>query len=62
MNKIWRIKDKNEKYSDEELITMIKNGNIKKDDYIKTDDMKDYIKVEESIYQFYLEGEGNEVI
>ena len=62
MNKIWRIKDKNEKYSDEELITMIKNGSITKDDYIKTDDMKDYIKVEESIYQFYLEGEGNEVI
>ncbi len=62
MNKIWHIKDKSEKYSDEELIEMIKQNIINKDDYIKTDDMKDYIKVIESIYQFYLKGEADETI
>lgn len=57
MNKIWRIRGKEGKFTDEELIKMIKEGQLSHDDYISTDDMKTYMKIEDTIYEFYLRKE-----
>lgn len=54
MSKIWKIRGKEEKISDAELIAMIKEGRISKDDYISNSDMKSYMKIEDTIYQYYL--------
>ncbi len=61
MNKnIWTIKGRKEKVSDEALIEMIKNGELTKDDYIKNRDLGRFVKLDDSIYEFYLKGENNE--
>lgn len=60
--KIWKVRNKNDKYTDEELVEAIKSGKISKDDYIATRDMKTYLQVKKSIYQFYLKEETNEII
>ena len=61
MKKIWNVKNKNS-YTDEELIEAIKHGNVNGDDLIISDMLKNYIKVSDSIYQFYLEGHNSETI
>ena len=61
MKKTWNVKNK-DSYSDEELIEAIKNGSVKGEDFIISDTLKDYIKVSDSIYQFYLEGKVDEAI
>ena len=61
MKKTWKVKNK-DNYSDEELIEAIKNGSVKGEDFIISDTLKDYIKVSDSIYQFYLEGKVDETI
>ena len=61
MKKTWKVKNKND-YTDEELIEAIKQGTINGNDLIISDMLKDYIKVSDSIYQFYLEGHNNETI
>lgn len=60
MNKIWKIRGKQEKISDEELIKMIKEGRLSKDDYISNSDMKSYMKIEDTIYQYYLRREDKD--
>ncbi len=61
MNKnIWTIKGRKEKVSDEALIEMIKNGELTKDDYIKNRDLNRFVKIDDSIYEFYLKGDNNE--
>lgn len=61
MNKnIWTIKGRKEKVSDEVLIKMIKNGELTKDDYIKNRDLNRFVKIDDSIYEFYLKGDNNE--
>lgn len=62
MNKIWKIRGKDEKITDEELIKMIKEGRLSKDDYISNSDMKTYMKIEDTIYQYYLRREEDENI
>lgn len=52
--KIWHIQNKAARLSDEELIALIKKGEIQADDYISNKDIKAWIKVKDSIYQFYL--------
>ena len=54
MNKIWKIKRLKGRFTDNQLIQMIIDGKLLNDDYIRTDDMKTWIKIEDSIYQFYL--------
>lgn len=61
MKKIWTVKDK-VSLSDEELINAIKLGEVTGDDFIKCDLLNDYIRVNDSIYQFYLKGNENETI
>ncbi len=61
MNKnIWTIKGRKEKVSDETLIEMIKNGKLTKDDYIRNRDLGRFVKLDDSIYEFYLKGDNNE--
>lgn len=62
MNKIWKIRGFEGKFSDEELIKMIKEGRLLASDYISTKEMKNWIKIEDSIYQFYLRREKHETI
>ncbi|MBR0462144.1 MAG: DUF4339 domain-containing protein [Erysipelotrichaceae bacterium] len=54
MNKIWRIRGKEGRFTDEELIRMIEKGELSKDDYISTNEMKTWMKIKDTIYQFYL--------
>ena len=58
MNKIWRIRGYEGKFSDEELIYLIKNHKLTGDDYICNSDMKTWIKIKDTIYQFYLGGQN----
>jgi len=62
MNKIWKIRGLDGKYSDEELIGMIKNSQLSKDDSITNSDMKIWLKIEDTIYQFYLGGNDDETL
>ena len=57
-NKIWKISGIETKYSDEDIVEMIQDGRIKPDDRIATKDMKKWIKVKDSIYQFYIKQEA----
>lgn len=56
MNKIWKIQGFDKKLSDEELIEMIKNRSFLGDNKIKTNEMKKYLKIKDTIYNFYLRG------
>ena len=58
-NKIWHIKNSEELLTDKELIDLIIKKVLTGDNEIKCNEMKDYIKIKDSIYQFYLE-EKNE--
>ncbi|MBQ6559342.1 MAG: DUF4339 domain-containing protein [Erysipelotrichaceae bacterium] len=59
-NKIWKIKGYEGSFTDEELIGMISSGQVKKDFAITTKEMKKWVKVSDSIYQFYLKEDGHE--
>ena len=54
MNKIWKVRGRDGRYSDEELIRMIQKGELSGDDYISTNEMKTWMKIRDTIYQFYL--------
>ena len=60
--KVWKVKNHNDVYTDEEVINFIKEGKLKADDYLMSKDMKDWIKLEDSIYQFYLKEKEDETI
>lgn len=61
MNKLlWKIKGREEKVSDEQLIEMIKQGLLTGDDYITNRDLKKYVSISDSIYEFYLKGGKDE--
>ena len=57
MNKIWKIRGKEGKFTDEELIRMIQDGELSYDDYITTNEMKTWLRIRDTIYQFYLKGD-----
>ena len=57
-SKIWKIRGKEEKVSDEDLIFMISHNELSEDDYISTNDMKKWMKIKDTIYQFYLGGKN----
>ena len=59
-NKVWKIKGYEGTFTDEELIGMISRGQVKKDFAITTKEMKKWVKVGNSIYQYYLKEEGHE--
>ena len=61
-NKIWRIKGFEGSFSDEELVELIRNGELKGDYAITTKEMKRWVRLKDSIYQFYMEDKENEAI
>ena len=61
MKKIWKVKNKSS-YTDDELVEAIKKGEILSDDLLLSDMLEDYIKVSDSIYQFYLKENDNETL
>ena len=61
-NKIWKIKGYEGSFTDEEVIELIRQGQLKGEDALSSRDMKKWVRIEDSIYQFYLEDEENENI
>lgn len=58
-NKVWKIKGFEGQFSDEEVVTLIKRGELKPDYSLSTKEMKKWVKLKDSIYQYYLEDEEN---
>ena len=56
-SKIWKIKGFEGKFSDEEIIALIRRGELKPDYCLSTRDMKKWVKLSDSIYQYYLKGD-----
>ena len=54
-NKIWKIKGFEGTFTDEDLITLIREGQVKADYLLKSKDMKKWVALKESIYQYYME-------
>ena len=61
-NKIWKIKGFEGTFTDEELIALIESGEVKADYSLTTREMKKWIKLKDSIYQFYLKEQEDENI
>lgn len=53
-SKVFKIKGYEGIFTDEQIITLIKQGKVKADDYLSSKDLKGWIKVKDSIYQYYL--------
>ena len=61
-NKIWRVKGFEGTFSDEELIELIQSGELKADYAITTKEMNRWVRLKDSIYQFYMEDKENETL
>ena len=61
-NKIWKIKGFEGVFTDDEIIALISSGEIKGEYSLTSRDMKKWVKVKDSIYQFYLEDDKNETV
>ena len=61
-DKIWKVKSNNNMYSDEELIELIKNHQINLDEEITTKEMKQWIKIIDSVYAYYAKEVRHETI
>lgn len=61
-NKIWKIKGFEGTFSDEELIRLIRNGEVKPDYALTTREMKKWVRLKDSIYQYYLEDKKDETL
>lgn len=61
-NKIWKIKSYEDSFTDEEIVDLIKSGQLKGEDALSSRDMKKWVKIKDSIYQFYLEDKENETL
>lgn len=61
-NKIWKIKGFEGVFTDDEIVALISSGEIKGEYSLTSRDMKKWVKVKDSIYQFYLEDDKNETV
>ena len=61
-NKIWKIKGCEGTFTDEEIIERIRNGKLTGEDALSSRDMKKWVRISDSIYQFYLEERENETV
>ena len=61
-NKIWKVKGFEGVFTDEEIIKLIKSGEIKADYSLTTREMKKWVKVRQSIYQYYLKEQNDETV
>lgn len=59
-NKVWKIKGYEGSFSDEQVISLIKSGRLTGEDCLSSKDIKGFIKIADSIYEYYLnKGEAN---
>ena len=56
-NKVWKVMGRKETYSDRELKKMIKEKQLTLEDIVYTDEMKEPIKLKDSIYGLYFPNE-----
>ena len=61
-NEVWRIKGFEGTFTDDELIELIWSGELKPNYAITTREMKKWVKLKDSIYQFYMEGREDEAV
>ena len=62
-NKIWKIKGYEGSFTDNQIVSLIKSGKLFPDDSLSSKDIKGYIKIKDSIYEYYLKkGKKNETI
>ena len=59
--KIWKIKGFQGTFTDEEVIALIKSKELKPDYSLTSKEMKKWIKLKDSIYQYYLEDENENI-
>lgn len=60
--KVWKINGFEGTFTDEEIISLITRGEIKKDYELSTKDMKEWVKLEDSIYSYYIQEDKNETL
>lgn len=53
-SKVWKIKDYEGSFTDEQIISLIKSGKLTGDDCLTSKDIKGFIKIKDSIYEYYL--------
>lgn len=62
-SKIWKIKGYEGTFTDEQIVSLIKSGKITGEDCLSSKDIKEYIKIKDSIYEYYINKENkNETI
>ena len=61
-NKVWKIKGFEGTFSDEDLIALIREGQVKPSFLLKSRDMKKWIALKDSIYQYYVEDKKDEAL
>lgn len=55
--KVWKIKGDDNSYSDQEIIALIKSGRLDGEDALLCKELDTYIKIKDSIYEYYLRRE-----
>ena len=61
-SKIWKIKGYEGTFSDEEIVYLIKKGKLKGTDSLSSKDIKSFVMIKDSIYQYYLRRNADETI
>ena len=61
-NKVWKIRGFEGAFTDDELIELIWSGEVKPDYELTTREMKEWIRLKDSIYRYYLEDADDETI
>ena len=61
-NKIWKIKGFEGTFSDEDLIALIREGQVEPSFLLKNKDMKKWIALKDSIYQYYMEDKKDDAL
>lgn len=56
--KVWKIKGYEGSFTDEQIVTLIRSGKLTGDDALSSKDIKGYIKIKDSIYEYYLNKES----
>ena len=56
-SKVWKIKDLDSSFTDEQLIKMIKNREVYEDTMVSSKEIKEWIALKDTIYQFYFKQE-----
>ena len=56
--KVWKIKGYEGSFTDEQIVTLIRSGKLTGDDALGSKDIKGFIKIKDSIYEYYLSKES----